>query len=151
MHRATLHTFQVLTKRHERMEELLNSRLQFCAKDRHIWWGVSVENRKFGLPRILRLRSADVAVRFLSIEPLLEDMGVLDLGGLRWVIVGGESGPRARQFDLEWGRSIIRQCLQQKVPCFVKSSELGRSKKGSRLSLATTKALTGTSGRGICV
>ena len=120
MHKANWHTFQVLTKRHERMADLLNSQLQFCARDTHIWWGVSVENRKVGLPRIDHLRSADAAVRFLSVEPLLEDMCDLNLQGIHWVIVGGESGPRARDFDLGWARSIVRQCREQRVPCFVK-------------------------------
>ena len=120
MHRANWHTFQVLTKRSERMRDLLNSELQFCARDPHIWWGVSVENRQSGLPRIDHLRSADVAVRFLSIEPLLEFIGVLDLAGIHWVIVGGESGHNARPFDLQWGRSIVTQCREQDVPCFMK-------------------------------
>ena len=120
MHKASWHTFQVLTKRHERMADLLNSQLQFCARDTHIWWGVSVENCKVGLPRIDHLRLADAAVRFLPVEPLLEDMGNLNLEGIHWVIVGGESGPRARDFDLGWARSIVRQCREQRVPCFVK-------------------------------
>ena len=124
MHRANWHVFQVLTKRSERMRDLLNSKLQFCARDPHIWWGVSVENRKSGLPRIENLRSADVAVRFLSIEPLLECLGALDLSGIHWVIVGGESGHGARPFDLQWARSIIGQCREQHVPCFVK--QIGR-------------------------
>jgi protein gp37 len=75
MHRANWHVFQVLTKRSERMRDLLNSDLQFCARDFHIWWGVSVEDRKCGLVRIDHLRSADAAVRFLSVEPLLENLG----------------------------------------------------------------------------
>jgi protein gp37 len=120
MHRANWHVFQVLTKRSERMCALLNSKLRFCARDSHIWWGVSVENRQSGLPRIEHLRSADVAVRFLSIEPLLEYLGVLDLSGIHWAIVGGESGHGARPFDLQWGRAIVSQCRAQNVPCFVK-------------------------------
>jgi protein gp37 len=124
MHRADWHVFQVLTKRSERMRGLLNSELQFCAQDRHIWWGVSVEDRKCGLPRIDHLRQADVAVRFLSIEPLLEDIGVLNLDGIHWAIIGGESGHRARPFDIGWGRSIVSQCRERGVRCFMK--QIGR-------------------------
>ena len=80
----------------ERMRDLLRTRLAFAANSPHIWWGVSVENRKHGLPRIDALREAPAAVRFLSVEPLLEDLGELNLNGIDWVIVGGESGPGAR-------------------------------------------------------
>jgi protein gp37 len=124
MHRADWHVFQVLTKRSERMRDLLNSKLQFCARDSHIWWGVSVENCRSGLPRIDHLRSANVAVRFLSIEPLLEHLGALNLMGIHWAIVGGESGHSAREFDIQWARSIISQCREQRVPCFMK--QIGR-------------------------
>jgi protein gp37 len=124
MHRANWHTFQVLTKRSERLRDLLNSQLQFCARAPHIWWGVSVENRKSGLPRIDHLRSGDAAVRFLSVEPLLENIGNLNLNCIHWVIVGGESGHGARPFDLGWARSIVSQCRDQRVPCFVK--QIGR-------------------------
>ena len=93
---ADWHTFQVLTKRAERLAGLLEGDLSFAAQCRNIWWGVSVENRKNGLVRIEHLRRAPAAVRFLSIEPLLEDLGRLDLRGIDWVIVGGESGPGAR-------------------------------------------------------
>src|SRR5689334_20405665 len=82
MSAASQHTFQVLTKRSERMKALLNSKLKFAAQYRHIWWGVSVEDRKYGVPRIEHLRGADAAVRFLSVEPLLEDVGVLNLSGI---------------------------------------------------------------------
>jgi protein gp37 len=125
MHRANWHVFQVLTKRSERLRDLLNSQLRFCARDSHIWWGVSVEDKKYGLPRIEHLRSADVAVRFVSIEPLLEYLGALDLSGIHWAIIGGESGHGARPFDLGWGRSIVSQCREQGVPCFMK--QIGRS------------------------
>src|SRR5689334_20712730 len=79
MVRADWHTYQVLTKRSERMRDLLRDRLQFAAARRHIWWGVSVENKRHGLPRVEHLRSAPVRVRFLSVEPLLENLGSLDL------------------------------------------------------------------------
>ena len=92
MELATWHTFQVLTKRSERVRDLLEGKLRFAATLPHIWWGVSVENQRHGIPRIEYLRKAPAAVRFLSIEPLLEDLGTLDLEGISWVIVGGESG-----------------------------------------------------------
>jgi protein gp37 len=86
----------------------------------NVWLGVSVEDRKYGLPRIDILRETPAAVRFLSVEPLLEDLGPLDLRGIHWVIVGGESGPGARPPDIEWIRSIRDQCAEQGVPFFFK-------------------------------
>ena len=78
------------------MADLLNTSLAFAASAPHIWWGVSVENRKHGIPRIAHLQRAKAKVRFLSVEPLLEDLGKLNLGGIHWVSVGGESGHGAR-------------------------------------------------------
>ncbi len=92
---ANWHTYQVLTKRSERLRELLNTKLSFAAKQPHIWWGVSVENRMYGFPRLRDLQLAEASTRFLSVEPLLEALGSLDLTGIDWVIVGGESGPGA--------------------------------------------------------
>jgi protein gp37 len=117
---ARWHTFQVLTKRAARLHELLHTKLQFASGEPHIWWGVSVENRKYGMPRIDYLRRAPAAVRFLSIEPLLEDLGRLDLDGIHWVIVGGESGPGARPMKKEWVLSIRDQCQAAHVPFFFK-------------------------------
>lgn len=117
---APWHTFQVLTKRSERLRDLLGSKLAFAALDRHIWWGVSVEDRKHGFPRILDLQAATVAVRFLSIEPLLEDLGSFDLAGIDWVIVGGESGPGARPMQPAWVRSVRAQCRRAGIPFFFK-------------------------------
>lgn len=107
---ANWHTYQVLTKRSSRIQKLLNSTLSFAAKQQHIWWGVSVEDKKYGVPRIGHLRKARAAVRFLSIEPLLEDVGELNLSGIDWVIVGGESGAGARPMKREWVISIRNQC-----------------------------------------
>lgn len=120
MAEASWHTYQVLTKRSERMRDLLNSKLGFAAKAPHIWWGVSVEDRKHGVPRIGHLQAANASVRFLSLEPLLEDIGEISLSGIRWAIVGGESGMPARPFDIGWARSVLRQCREQQVACFVK-------------------------------
>jgi protein gp37 len=120
MQLANWHTFQALTKRSERLRDMLNDKLRFAAKLPNVWWGVSVENRKHGLPRIEHLRAAPAAVRFLSIEPLLEDLGELDLTGIHWIIVGGESGHGARPMKPQWARSIRDQCQRAKVPVFLK-------------------------------
>jgi protein gp37 len=86
----------------------------------NVWVGVSVEDRRYGLPRIEQLRQVPAAVRFLSIEPLLEDLGTLDLRGIAWVIVGGESGLGARPIDAAWVRSIRDQCAAAGVAFFFK-------------------------------
>jgi len=112
--------YQVLTKRAERLKNLLGAELNWLVEKKHIWWGVSVENRKYGLPRIEHLRATPAAVRFLSVEPLLEDLGELDLEGIHWVIVGGESGHGARPMKEEWVLSILRQCRNAEIPFFFK-------------------------------
>ena len=117
---ANWHTYQVLTKRGERMSGLLKTKLRAAAEAPHIWWGVSVENKAHGLPRIDQLRNAAPAVAFLSVEPLLEDLGPVNLNGIHWVIVGGESGPGARPLEAAWVRSIRTQCRAQSVPFFFK-------------------------------
>jgi protein gp37 len=117
---ANWHTYQILTKRADRMAALLNGKLRDAANAAHIWWGVSVENRKHGLPRIDKLREAKPTVAFLSIEPLLEDLGKFDLRCINWVIVGGESGPGARPISPDWVRSIRSQCKTQGVAFFFK-------------------------------
>lgn len=128
MQMASWHTFQVLTKRSERMRDLLNSQLSFAAKLSHIWWGVSVENKKNGVIRVDHLREPAIAVRFLSIEPLLEDLGTLNLNGISWVIVGGESGPGARPMNEKWVTNIRHQCKAARVPFFFK--QWGGVRKG---------------------
>jgi protein gp37 len=128
MEAANWHIFQILTKRHDRMSKLLAGPLRSFAMKPHIWWGVSVENRKHGLPRLRRLQQTHVAVRFLSIEPLLEDLGRIDLKGIAWAIVGGESGPGARPMKAEWVRSIQIQCEMDEVPFFFK--QWGGKRKG---------------------
>lgn len=136
MRLADWHTYQILTKRPDRMEELLTGRLKESAAAPHIWWGVTVENRKHGLPRIDSLRRTNAAMKFLSIEPLLEDLGEFDLTGIDWVIVGGESGPGARPLKEKWVLSIQRQCAAAKVPFFfkqwggVQKSRFGRELNG---------------------
>ena len=120
MVKADWHTFQVLTKRSKRLAKLLSTRLRFAASAPHIWWGVSVEDKEYGLARVPDLQTAPAAVRFLSIEPLLEDLGTLELLGIHWVIVGGESGRGARPMKCEWVLSIRDQCTDAGVPFFFK-------------------------------
>ncbi len=120
MEQADWHVYQVLTKRASRLKDLLGGPLKKFATLEHIWWGVSVEDRKHGLPRIDELRATPATVRFLSIEPLLEDLGEFNLRGISWVIVGGESGPGARAMNAEWVRSIREQCAVAQVPFFFK-------------------------------
>jgi protein gp37 len=128
MRRADWHTYQVLTKRSERMQDLLRTRLADAAREPHIWWGVSVEDCAHGLPRVEHLRDAPAGLRMLSVEPLLEDLGPLDLRGIGWVIVGGESGPGARPMEKSWVESIRDQCRRAGVPFFFK--QWGGTRKG---------------------
>jgi protein gp37 len=130
---ANWHTYQVLTKRSERLMQMLSGRLRFAAELENIWWGVSVEDRKHGLPRVDDLRKTPAKFRFLSIEPLLENLGEFDLSGIAWVIVGGESGPGARPMKREWVVSIRRQCREQSVPFFFKQWGGVRKAKNGRL------------------
>jgi len=119
MRGADWHVYQVLTKRAERMQRFV-SRLPWLAELKHIWLGVSVEDRKYGLPRVELLRETAAAVRFLSVEPLLEDLGPFSLAGISWVIVGGESGPRARPIAEDWVCTIRNSCRKNNVPFFFK-------------------------------
>lgn len=113
---APQHTFQLLTKRAERMRTYFVDR----AVPANLWLGVSAEDRKHGLPRIEVLRDVAARVRFVSIEPLLEGLGEIDLKGIEWVIVGGESGPGARPMERAWVEEILRQCEAQAVLFFFK-------------------------------
>jgi len=110
------HTFQILTKRSERMREYF---LKRTVPD-NAWLGVSVEDRKYGKPRIHDLRLIDARTRFLSVEPLLEDLGNLELNDIHWVIVGGESGAGARPMQEAWVIKIRDQCAAQDVDFFFK-------------------------------
>lgn len=138
MQLANWHTYQVLTKRAERMKELLNGLLHEASLEKHIWWGVSVEDQKYGLPRIEELRNTPASIKFLSIEPLLEDLGKIDLTGISWVIVGGESGPKARPMKPEWVLSIKEQCVVNNIPFFFKQwGGIHKSKNGRELENRT--------------
>lgn len=110
------HTYQILTKRAARMA------LHFAHRTvpRNAWLGVSVEDKIYGVPRIEELRKVPATIRFLSVEPLLEDVGALDLTGIHWVIVGGESGPKARPMRKAWALAIQQQCEAQGVAFFFK-------------------------------
>ena len=110
------HSYQILTKRAARMARYFTSR----EVPENVWLGVSVENRKHGVPRIDHLRGVKAKIRFLSVEPLLEVLGDLDLHGIHWVIVGGESGPKARPLKPEWADSVRVQCESQNVAFFFK-------------------------------
>ena len=116
IHRSPQHTFQVLTKRAERMADFFKDQ----KPPHNAWLGVTVENRKDGLPRLDFLRRVQAHIRFASVEPLLEDLGVLNLHGIHWVIVGGESGPKARPMRQEWVLSVKRQCDGHRAAFFFK-------------------------------
>ncbi len=133
MEMADWHTYQVLTKRAVRMREMLTTQLRFAARVPHIWWGVSVEDKQYGLPRIEHLRATPAQVRFLSIEPLLENLGPVDLRGMHWAIVGGESGPGARPMEKHWVETIRDQCKNAGVPFFFKQWGGFQKKKTGRL------------------
>ena len=115
MERAHWHRFQVLTKRAERLLRL-SSRLSWPP---NVWMGVSVENDRY-VKRIDCLRATGARIRFLSLEPLLGPLPKLDLAGMDWVIVGGESGPGARRMDPDWVRDIRDQCVRERIPFFFK-------------------------------
>lgn len=110
------HTYQILTKRARRLPKYFAKR--DCPDN--AWIGVSVENRRSGVPRIAELAKVGARVRFLSIEPLIEDVGAIDLSGIHWVIVGGESGHQARRMKPEWVKSIKKQCDAARVAFFFK-------------------------------
>ena len=128
MRRAHWHQFQILTKRAERLLELDAS----IDWPENAWMGVSVENADY-VYRIDLLRQTHAAIKFLSLEPLLGALPNLDLGGIHWVIVGGESGPHARPIEYEWVRDIRDQCQRSKVAFFFKQWGGTRKKKTGRL------------------
>lgn len=131
MRRAEWHTFQVLTKRSERLKELA-SLLEW---PKNVWMGVSVESNDY-VSRVDDLRAVPAAVRFLSLEPLLGPLPSLNLSGVNWVIVGGESGPGARPIQPEWVRDLRNRCTAEAIPFFfkqwggVRKSQTGRELDG---------------------
>ena len=133
MRRASWHQFQVLTKRSERLLEL-DSGLPWPS---NVWMGVSVENQDY-VHRIDHLRLTGARVKFLSLEPLLGPLSSLDLTDIDWVIVGGESGPKARPLREEWVVEIRDQCLDEDVPFFFKQWGGVRKKQAGRLLCGRT-------------
>lgn len=127
MGQADWHIFQVLTKRAKRLERI-SSHLPWPP---NVWQGVSVENARY-LWRVSHLRKVPAAVRFLSIEPLIGPIKELPLGGIDWVIVGGESGPQHRPVDPVWVREIRDRCVQHRVPFFFKQWGGATPKAGGR-------------------
>jgi protein gp37 len=132
METADWHTFQVLTKRSSLMVRYLRSRYGTGRAAPHIWLGVSVEDAK-NVVRLKHLQAAQASVRFISFEPLLGPVGKVDLSGIDWAIVGGESGPGARPMAEEWAIEIRDQCLAFKVAFFFKQWGGLRPKSGGRL------------------
>lgn len=132
MEQAHWHTFQVLTKRSSLMRNFLRRRYSNTVGPQHIWFGVSVEDgsRK---SRIQQLQESPAGVRFLSIEPLIGPVGRLDLAGIDWVIVGGESGPGARPMEAEWAREVRDQCIESSVAFFFKQWGGPRPKSRGRV------------------
>jgi protein gp37 len=127
MAEAEQHTFQILTKRHERMAELAPL-IEWPA---NVWMGVSIENQRW-VERADYLRTVPAAVRFISAEPLLGPLDALDLDGIDWVIAGGESGPRHRAMREEWVRDLRDRCLEEDVAFFFKQRGGRTSKAGGR-------------------
>ncbi len=128
MRRAHWHYFQVLTKRASRLAQL-SDQISWPA---NVWMGVSVENRRY-CSRIDDLRSTNAKLRFLSLEPLLGPLPDLDLKGIDWVIVGGESGPKSRPMHPSWAVDLRDQCSRAKVPFFFKQWGGTNKKKSGRI------------------
>ena len=133
------HTYQILTKRAERMHDYLINK---TIPD-NIWLGVTVENREHGLPRIDFLRRINAKIRFLSCEPLLQDLGVIDLTGIHWVIVGGESGAKARPMDKKWVVSLKDECKKQNAAFFFKQWGMWGADGKKRAKKANGRLLNG--------
>lgn len=132
MEQADHHIYQVLSKRSSLMRAYVNRRYQKSAVPDHIWLGVSIEDRAH-VSRLEHLRQANAAIRFISFEPLLGPIGSVDLSGIAWAIVGGESGPNARAMEPNWARELRDQCIKQDVSFFFKQWGGARPKSGGRL------------------
>jgi protein gp37 len=132
MEEADWHTYQVLTKRSSLLARYLRRRYKDKLAPSHIWLGVSIED-KLNAVRLKHLRAAQASMKFVSFEPLLSSVGPVDLSGIDWAIVGGESGPRARPMAEEWATEIRDQCDRDKVAFFFKQWGGIRPKSGGRL------------------
>jgi protein gp37 len=131
MERADWHIYQVLTKRSPRMRDFVNRRYRGGRAPAHIWLGTSLENRA-QLSRLRHIQAMNASIRFLSIEPMLGPVGRLDLEGIHWVIVGGESGPGFRPIEPDWIREVRDQCAEARVAFFFKQWGGMRPKTGGR-------------------
>jgi protein gp37 len=132
MEQADWHVYQVLTKRSSLLQKFINDRYKTRPAPTHIWLGVSVENQQ-ATSRIAHLQKANASIRFLSIEPLIAPVGELNLQVIDWVIVGGESGPRARPMAARWAIDVKNQCRRAKVAFFFKQWGGRSPKSGGRL------------------
>jgi protein gp37 len=132
MEKADWHTYQVLTKRSSLLQKFVNERYKSRMAPKNIWLGVSIENER-ATSRVSHLQKANAAIRFLSIEPLIGPVGMLHLENIHWVIVGGESGPGARNMDAKWAIDIRNQCVKARVPFFFKQWGGRSPKTGGRL------------------
>lgn len=117
METANIHTFQILTKQPDRMAEFLDHRDRPALKN--VWLGVSVEDRRVA-NRIKTLKTCQAAIRFVSFEPLIGPVGKVDLSGIDWAIIGGESGPGARPLEIRWVDEVFEQCVKDEVRFFFK-------------------------------
>jgi protein gp37 len=132
MESADWHIYQVLTKRSSLLQKFINDRYRGRKAPPHMWFGVSVENGQ-AKSRIRHLQNANASVRFLSIEPLIAPVGRLNLDGIDWVIVGGESGPHARRMEPDWAIEVRNQCIAASVAFFFKQWGGRSPKAGGRL------------------
>ncbi|MGI0045993.1 MAG: DUF5131 family protein [Nitrosotalea sp.] len=132
MQKANWHTYQVLTKRPEKMAKFSEMYSKFFGTiPHHIWMGTTVENRD-NVWRIDELRNVNCTIRFISFEPLIDSVGEIDLSGIHWAIIGGESGYGYRPVQKEWITEIIKQCKKQKIAVFFKQWGGPRPKSGGR-------------------
>lgn len=132
MEKADWHTYQVLTKRSSLLVRYLRRRYGEGQAPTHIWLGVSVEDKRNAV-RLRHLQTAQASVKFVSFEPLIGSVGLIDLKGIDWAIVGGESGPRARSMEEEWAIEICDQCKRDEVAFFFKQWGGIRPKSGGRV------------------
>lgn len=133
---ANWHVYQILTKRSKRMQELLNGNdeiFRAAAQAPHIWWGVSAENKKNGIPRIRDLQNTNTHMKWISFEPLLEDITPVDLSGIDWAVVGGESGAGARLVEKESVLNLQKSCDEQNIPFHFKQWGGVQKKKAGRM------------------
>jgi protein gp37 len=131
MEEANWHQFQVLSKRSSIMRDYTNRRYGKLQAPEHIWLGVSIEDAR-SKARVKHLQQTNASIKFVSIEPLIGRIGCIDLSGIDWVIVGGESGPKARPLDADWVREIRDQCAENDIPFFFKQWGGMRPKSGGR-------------------